>query len=380
MTTAVVEVGPQAVRGPASAPREWVSVAIECVDDQIAVLGGRVVEMRRLWGDLLEMVVDQRVQTLVLVFPTWWSLARAELVADVARRLATEVVVLQRVSVADREDDTTLVELSDEFVVIAAPGAEVTVLPRGGRDLAGFLGAASGVLIDLPAEVSPLAPALGAKLLADGVPVAYSRRQDLLRSVSAELARRDISESGRGKRRWRHRMSAVPTGVLVSLAAVAGVWAAQALSGRPPADTATALVVEGRVAVRVPSLWDVERITSGPGSARVRVSVPGAESTALHLTQSAGSTSATNAQVAETLRRAAESERPGVFVDLDPEGSVGGRPAVTYRELRVGSETSWAVVADGSIRIAIGCQTPPGRADVIRDACVHAVQSAQVLQ
>jgi len=70
VNTAVVEVGPQTVRGPDPAPREWISVAIECVDDQLALLDDRLIEVRRLWSDLLEVVAGERTETLVLVFPT----------------------------------------------------------------------------------------------------------------------------------------------------------------------------------------------------------------------------------------------------------------------------------------------------------------------
>ena len=395
MNPAVVEVGPQTVRGPGTAPREWISVAIECVDDQLALLDDRLVEVRRLWSELLEAVSGECTEALVLIFPTWWSSTRVELIADAAGGLAAEVVVLQRASALGADRATTVVELSEEFVVIATPAAEVKVLPRGERDSAGYLSAgflgagflaagflagATDVLIDVPAEVSPLSPALTARLRADGLPVAYSDRHRMVRSVSAGLPDHAGRESAGREGLSRRRVAAVCTGAVVSLAAVGGGWAAQTLSVQPPADPSTALLVEGRVAVRVPAQWAVERITSGPGSARVRVSAPTGDSTALHLTQSVGATSTTIAEVAETLRQALESEPPGVFADVDPAGSVGGRPAVTYRELRAGSETRWAVVIDGAIRVAIGCQSPPGRPEVIHDACVRAVQSAHAVR
>ena len=396
MNPAVVEVGPQTVRGPGSAPRDWISVAIECVDDQLALLDDRLVEVRRLWSDLLEVVAGERAETLVLVFPTWWSSGRVELVTDAADGIAAEVVVRQRAAALGADGATAVVELSEEFVVIATPGADAKVLPRGERDSDAFLGAglrAAGflagtieVLIDVPAEVSPPTPALSARLRADGLPVAYGDRHRMVRSVRGGLpdhsgARDQAGRESAGRRALsRGRVAAVCAGAVVSLASVGGGWAAQKLSVQPPAGSSTALLVEGRVVVRVPAQWAVERITSGPGSARLRVSAPTGDSTAIHLTQSAGATSTTIADVAETLRHAVESEPSGVFADLDPTGSVGGRPAVTYRELREGSETRWAVVIDGAIRVAIGCQSPPGRLDAIRDACVRAVQSAHVVR
>ncbi|GJF08349.1 type VII secretion-associated protein [Mycolicibacterium cyprinidarum] len=378
MNPAVVEVGPQTVRGPECAPREWISVAIECVDDHLALLDDRLIEVRRLWSNLLEVVAGERAEPLVLVVPTWWSSARVELITDAAGSVAPYVVVLQRGSALNADGATTVVELSDEFVVIVAPGVDAQVLPRGTCDVAAHLGAASEVLIDVPAEVSPPTPALATRLRAVGIAVAYSDRCRMVRSVSAGLGDRALRESAAGRARSR-RVIAVLAGAMVTLAAVGGGWAAQRPAGQPLGDSSTELLLEGRVAVRVPARWVVERITSGPGSARLRVTAPTGDSTALHLTQSAGATSATLAEVAETLRRALESEPPGVFTDMDSAGSVGGRPAVTYRELRAGSETSWAVVIDGAILVAIGCQSPPGRPEVIHDACVRAVQSAHVV-
>ncbi|MDZ4270423.1 MAG: type VII secretion-associated protein, partial [Mycobacterium sp.] len=118
---------------------------------------------------------------------------------------------------------------------------------------------------------------------------------------------------------------------------------------------------------------------SGPGSARLRVSAPTGDSTAIHVTQSTGASAETIADVAESLRRAIEAEPAGVFADFDPAASVGGRPAVSYRELRADSETTWAVVIDGAVRIAIGCQGP-SHAESSDDACVQAVRSAHVVR
>lgn len=380
MNAAVVEVGPQTVRGPEPVARERISVAIECIDDNIALLGGRLVEVRQLWSDLLEAAAGECGQTLVLVFPTWWSSARIELVSDAARGLAPEVHILQRASVLSAEGAATVAELSEEFCVIAAPDAEAKVLLRGHPDVAGLLATATEALIDVPDGVSPLTPALTARLRAVGIPVTSSDREAIIRSVHTDLAHRQSSVQPVGQPHSRRRTAAVLVGAMMSLAAMGGGWAAQVLGGPRPADTSTVLLVEGRVAVQVPAQWAVEHITAGPGSARLRVSARAGDPAALHVTQSAGEASTTIAEVAETLKRALKSERPGVFRDLDPNGSVGGRPAVTYRELRAASETSWAVVVDGATRVAIGCQSPPGHPEAIRDACVRAVQTAHVLR
>ncbi len=381
MNPVVVEVGPQTVRGPKAAPPAWISTAIECIDDQIAVLGDGLVEVSRLWSDILDVVAGEHPGTLALVVPTWWSSARVALVSEAAHGVAAEVVVLQRASVLGADTDATVVELSEEFVVMASPGSEVTVLARGECDVASCLSAANSILVDVPADVSPLGPVLTAQLRAAGIPVAHNDRRRLLRAVAAVVPESAVGERTCDRSRpGRRRTVAVLAGAALSVAAVGGGWAAQGLSGDAPADLSTTLVVEGRVAVRVPARWIVERITSGPGSARLQVSAPTDDATALHITQSVGATSTPIAEVAESLKHAMESEPPGVFTDFDPAGSIGGRPAVTYRELRAGSETVWAVVVDGAIRIAIGCQSPPAHRDPIDDACVRAVQSAHVVR
>lgn len=371
MKFAVVEVGPQTIRGPDSVPPEWSSAAIESVDDRIALVGGRAVEVDRLWRDVLKAAVGGPARKLVLIFPTWWSASRIDLIVDAARSCAAESVVLRRASVLGIEGDATVVELSEEFVVIAAPRAEIVVLPRGSHDVAEFLGLASDVVIDVPAEVSVLAP------LPATAALVFTDRQHLMRSVSIWLAARRLAKPTRDRQRSGRCAAAALAGTLLAVAAGGVGWVAQDLPARPATDASTVLLVEGRVTVRVPAEWRVERITSGPGSARVRVSPMGG-STALHITQSAGAAPATLAEVAETLRRAIESERRGVFVDLNPADTVGGRSAVTYRELRADSETRWAVVVDGVIRIAVGCQGPAGRSETISEVCLRAVVSAHV--
>lgn len=87
-----------------------------------------------------------------------------------------------------------------------------------------------------------------------------------------------------------------------------------------------------------------------------------------------------------SLRRCPTSPNParpaidvapsGAFVDFRADGEVGGRPAVTYRELRAGSRTDWAVIVDGDVRIAVGCQTGRGPAERLGEECLRAVRSA----
>ena len=73
--TAVVEVGPVRVRGSKVPPFEHVSVAIGCIDDEYALLDGQLVEVPRLWRDVLAAAFDESVDRLTLVVPTWWPAA-----------------------------------------------------------------------------------------------------------------------------------------------------------------------------------------------------------------------------------------------------------------------------------------------------------------
>ena len=181
-------------------------------------------------------------------------------------------------------------------------------------------------------------------------------------------------EPARGRSRWP---------VLIPVTAIALLGAVVPLrpdsspppDPSPPADPVTSLV-EGRVAVRIPRLWSVERITGGPGSRRVQVSSPSQADVALHITQSYAP-EATPGETARVLATAIAREPAGVFRDFRPDGRVGGRPVVTYTEARPGRVIRWTVLSSGPTRISIGCQSPPGREDLIAGACDEAVRSAR---
>ena len=190
---------------------------------------------------------------------------------------------------------------------------------------------------------------------------------------SADEPRERQLEDGPSGRPRRLRMTAL-------LAAVAGVAlggiALASRSGPVEQDASLATVVEGRMAVHVPRHWIVERVTSGPGSRRLQVSSPKDPQVAVHLT-SAYAPETTLAQAAEVLSRAIAHEPPGVFVDVHPLDDVGGRAAVTYREVRPGRTIAWSVVLAGATRVSVGCQSPPGREREVRAACEQAVRSAR---
>jgi type VII secretion-associated protein (TIGR03931 family) len=174
---------------------------------------------------------------------------------------------------------------------------------------------------------------------------------------------------------------ALLTGAGAVLLAVACVWcrplpAPPGGAGLPaPPGGAGPTVVEGRMAVRIPAEWTVQRVTGGPGARRLQATSPDDPGIALHLTSSYAP-EAVLADAADVLARAIAGEPPGVFVDFRAESTVAGRPAVTYRELRPGRVITWVVVQTGSTRISIGCQCPPGRDGAIRAVCDDAVRSA----
>jgi type VII secretion-associated protein (TIGR03931 family) len=139
------------------------------------------------------------------------------------------------------------------------------------------------------------------------------------------------------------------------------------------------LLVEGRVGVKVPVQWEVQRITTGPGSARVQVVSPSDADIVLHITQSSIPSHQTLPMVADTLRKVLGEQPSGVFVDFNPADRRADRPVVTYREMRTDHEVAWTVLTDDDVRIAIGCQSGPRREHRVRDACDQAIQSAHAV-
>lgn len=375
----VVEAGPTTVRGPGSAPQQWISTALEFIDDPIALLDDQPVDVAQLWRDVLGAVAGDRADPLVLVVPAWWSQSRVDVAGHAASVVGADVVVLQRSALLAGTTDATVVELSADFAVVTAPGSESLALSRASTALMPHLETATAVLLDVPPGVPPLSDAACAGLRHIGIPVTRSTDDRLRRAATAAARRLTRDMFSTSRIRPSRRMSAVFAGTALTAAAVCGGWAAQATKSQPPADPASRLVVDGGIAVRVPAHWTVERITSGTGSARVRVSAAGG-TPALHITQSAGPGATTIAEVAESLRRAIDSEPDGVFVDFDPDAERGGRQAVTYVEKRASAETRWAVLVDGAVRIAIGCQGAPGDPAAVEDACLQAVRSAQVVR
>jgi type VII secretion-associated protein (TIGR03931 family) len=389
----IVEVGPGTVRGPNDVREEWVSTAIECVDDEIALIDDRPVLVADVWREVLATAVGGSAETVVLVCPTWWPSARIDVVCGAARSVANDVEVLQRTAVlrdglADRL--WTVVEIAAEFLVFTGPEGDSTIVTRrDDRALAEFvaaqLGPSSAVLVDAPAGIAGAA-VIGATvadhLRASGMTVLVADEDGLHRAAATGLARqRDPGTPDvRPPIRRRRRGMAVAAGVAMCVSALCGGFAMRddntdpALAGVP-----VTLLVDGRVGVKVPVQWSVQRVTTGPGSARVQVVSPSDADIVVHITQSSVPAHQSLPTVADTLRSALAEEPSGVFTDFNPADRRADRPAVTYREMRANHEVAWTVLTDDGVRIAIGCQSGRHREHLVREACDQAIQSAHAM-
>ena len=386
----VVEVGPGTVRRLDGRPGERLvdamvgnspdaRDALDALDDPVALLDERPVAVPDLWRFLLRSAVGGRPTRLVLVHPSWWPQRRVDVVVEAASGIAENVLALARRELIE-SPTAVVIEVGHGLVAVSA-NDDVTVFGcTEVSEIVGLVGATpvTKVLLDAPAEVPGAARTaldLRKALWCHGIDA-----QDL--DVVA-LARRigRGAESG-SSRKWR--LTGVAAAV-VTVALFLGLAAVSVTSATPPkttaheADSVPESLVEGRLAVSIPALWTVERITGGPGSHRMQVSSPVDPGIALHITQ-AYAPGADLAVAAGVLGRAVAGQPAGTFVDFTGTDEVAGRPAVTYREIRPGRVVRWVVVVDGATRISIGCQSAPGREEAIRDACEQAIRSARELQ
>lgn len=345
MTPVVVEVGPVTVRGPGAVAADRAAAAVAGVGDRLAVVDDRIVEVDSILREVLSAAAGGRARALALVVPSWWSARWVAAVSDAADAVADDVLVFRRAELLSGALGTAVTEVSRDLLAVAQPGRPLRVLPRDGDGLP------SPMLVDVPPGVVAPARLVGRR----------THRDDVAAAVGAIVTEPRSSLRG-------------PALGAVAATVVAAAMAPWALGDRAPQQWR--LLTEGRAAIEVPADWTIERVTAGPGSARVRIAAAGGLP-ALHLTQSVGP--ADLAQIAESLRQAITLEPAGVFVDIRSDGAAGDRAAVTYLEVRDGSRTQWAIVADGQVRIAVGCQSSPDGAEAIAVACARAVRSAHAV-
>lgn len=374
----VVVVGPSTVLGPGAVDGELAAVALDCIDDDLALVDERVVPVDQLWRDVLGAALLRRRYAVVLVFPSWWSDTRVARVGSAAREWSADVIVRQRVDVLGTAP--TVVEVAAELVVVHTDGQR-QALPRVGAPegvidaIVASVGGRLDVTIDVPSGGMHFGGELSRALRRREVAVTIVDDPALARAVRAQ------HEPAVGPRPSTGRPLVTPRAAVLAgavLAITALVVAALGQDGYSSQTHDTAWLVEGRVAVEVPARWTVERITSGPGSARVQLVSPSDRLSAIHLTQSRVPDDETLAVAAEMLRVALAEEPDGVFVDFTALGQRAQRPVVAYREIRAERHVDWAVLLDRGVRIAIGCQRSPDGPGPDQ-ACDRAIRSARVV-
>ncbi|HEU0190152.1 MAG TPA: type VII secretion-associated protein [Mycobacterium sp.] len=411
----VIEVGPSEIRrlccGAAQSANiddDAVQAALDCIDDPVALVGGRPVAVAALWTDLLRSAAcpdrGSHLNPVLIVHPSWWPETRIEVVATAARTMAGQrgtVVIRSRASFLAGTEATVVVEIAARLVAVTVVGTvtESVAEPRLGspeqvadavlRRVVGLTGgAANAIWVDGPTGVGGAAALAG--MIAErlrgvrpGGDVELVDRARLVMLGSAPGVAPGVQQQRAGR---RSRVAALAASVALLAATAAGVGS-RIGNGPPvvPAPAPATFLVEGRVAIQVPADWPVRRVTGGRGSARVEVTSPADPRVVLHLTQSVAP-GATLQATGESLRlvmdRANAAEPPGVFVDFNPAGNSAGRAAVTYRERRGGRNIDWSVLVDEPVRISIGCQSPEDGGDpagAARAVCEQAVRSARAL-
>lgn len=379
---------------------EVMRAALDAIDDPVALVGERPVAVAALWETALRSAACASSDGMVVVHPSWWCASRVAVVSAAAARVAGEVRTRPRswlLTRASRAQPTVVVEIAERLVAITAGG--VTAVPRNAEpasvahDVAGGIAAMAPatILIDTPGTVAG-APALAASI-ADAVRGPTHRAPDILgindirlvRLARAALPARSVPPGPAAAPVGPRTRTRTRGGLRAAAAVVAVAAPAAVMTGLPGEVTPkqveaapTTFLVEGRVALSVPATWPAQRVVTGPGSARVQVTSPTDPEVALHVTQSPV-TGETLSRTAERLKHAIDAEPSGVFVDFNPSGTSAGRPAVTYREVRPGHHVRWTVLLDGPVRISVGCQSPPGDEDAVRNACEQAVRSAHAI-
>ncbi|GFG73053.1 type VII secretion-associated protein [Mycobacterium botniense] len=378
------------------ADAELADTALDAIDDAVGLVDGHPVAVEAVWSAVLGSLDCGRADAVLLVHPSWWATWRVDMVSAAAGAIAGDVVARPRswlLAQAVADPQPVVVEVAERVVVVT--GCAVAAVPRSGEPhtVADTVaqavtrtsrGGPVVVVIDAPGTITAAAglAALIAEALRGteaGCSVVEVGDAGLQRLVKKHIAARPAPAQPADSP--RHTLRRRGVWATMSLAGVASAAAVLAIPGHRelPAQTEpTTFLVEGRVALTVPAHWAVQRIVGGPGSPRVRVSAPGDPEVALHVTQSpvAGETLA---RTAETLKQAIDAQPAGVFVDFNPAGQTAGRPAVTYREVRTGHDIRWTVLLDGAVRISVGCQSPPGGEQLVREACEQAVRSARAL-
>ena len=397
-------VGPATVRGTGAAAidPETASAALAGIDDDITLLGEMPVEVSSLWQNMFQSAAGDDSEPMLLICPSWWSPQRVELVSKAAggAAMARRSTQLARCA-AGRP--IVVVEIAPDLVAVSRRRGDgddsrpASVVSRGdlgpeavaestARAVASTCEPGSAVVIDAPDGVggaAALAEMVRARVRALGIATVTVVGDDRLLRAAVNLST-DESQSPAAfpqhdRPRTRRRLIAASVAAVAVATVAATAFTAGRGDGYPSDPIPMTTLVEGRVAVSVPAQWEVQRITKGPGSARVQISSPTDHDAAIHVTQSPIPGGEALDRTAATLRQALAEQPPGVFVDFNPTDRRGTRQAVTYREIRPSHEIRWTVLLAAPIRVSVGCQSASGREEAVRYPCEQAVASARAL-
>lgn len=382
MTSAdgVVLLGPNTIRAPGTVDDGRATVALDCLDDRLALVDDRALPVEELWRDVMSSAVGA-LTSIALVLPSWWAPHRCSLVVGAVPTTCADVVVLRRSDVLRAGDACVVVEIADDLVTVYAGPVTPAAVPRTGGDAATSAAVIDRIetpvaaVIDVPSGVGgarALADEIGRGLRARGSPVSVADDGTILRRVGTAGRRRPAPLTGRlGQPRI-----AVAGASVLSVAALAGAAVGSGADEIVAAESVA--VVEGRVSVEVPAHWRVERVTTGPGSARLQVVSPSDAHAAIHVTQSPVPMQQSLTSAAEVLRKALATQPEGVFVEFKTADRRADRPVITYQEVRPDHVVDWTVLLDDGVRIAIGCQSAPDRVPPDSE-CERAIRSARAL-
>lgn len=370
--TAVV-VGPATIRGPGSIDAELVSSALECIDEQLGLLGTAALPAERIWREAMSAAIGA-IPAVTVVCPAWWSASRIE---RVRAAVPTSVSVVNErrtdaLRAAVGEPDCAVVELGEDLVTIARPGTASAVVRRTGgtvtEAVVARLAADTPVVIDAPTGIA------GAEHLAAEIQGLLHDRGTAAQILSCDdLLDAEVPTVAPPRSAWGR--AAIGAAAAAAVAGAVGVGLSNrdgpAAVAVAPADPDLTWLVEGRVAMQVPARWGVERTLAGAGSARLQIISPDDRGQIIHLTQSVVPREQTLDVAARSLRDAAAKLPDGVIGDFQDAGVSGGRPAIRYREVRGGRTVEWSVLLDGPVRIAVGCQGTS-----VQPVCDSAIRSA----
>ncbi|MBA0045724.1 type VII secretion-associated protein [Mycobacteroides sp. LB1] len=415
--------------------------AVAALDDDMALLPGRVVPSRALWAALFEsLLTDQnapvRLDSMLLIHPTTWSPGRLTLLSSAARMMAATLTLRPRaLALAERGVRADLsgrafvvVEVSPTEVAVAVVGRGSTGEPASAvchleerswetKSVADVARAVARAVEDIVRNGRPGVAAIVVDSTDNEMGEAIVDAVDRIgltpgvSQVAEDSVFRDVNRAprvsastdepadepavgrapewtpaapARSASRLPRWWPAAAIGLAAAIVVTGVVLTVASTRGRQPSPPtpamATSLLVEGRVQFMVPAEWAVRRIPAGgAGSARVEVISPKDPEAMVHMTQVRVKSTETLALAAETLRAAMEKEPSGVFTDFTADDRKMGRPAVTYTEVREGHDIAWTVLLDDALRIGVGCQFKKDSYADVQQACELAVRTAQAV-